>query len=225
MSVSHQIFVEQKIKTAQAIAAGCCDGTYAEGALILCSMISAMSAITWPDDKKHRNIDRKRFVELITRFPSPGIDPQKVSLPLFVQDEKACNSRIDISKKSFHLTDDNDLNETDVVKSCPGLSLRKIRNYSYANLLYEQIRCGYMHLYMTDDKASELDPLNKGGISYVNRNKNNTTYRVIFFSLQWIASVAESVARGLDMERSRQGKTPFDDLYFEFPSKWWLEGA
>ena len=225
MLPSHELFVKQKIKTAQDIAAGCCDGTYAEGALILCSIISAMSAIAWPDDKKYRNIDRKRFVEIITRFPPLGIEPTKVSLPLLIQNEKDCTSKLYISKKSFHLTDDNDLNETDVVKSCPSISLCKIRKYSYANLLYEQIRCGYVHLYRADDKASELDPLNKGGISYVNRNRNNTTYRVIFFPLQWIASVAESIAYGLDMERSRQGKTPFDDLYFSFPQKWWLEGA
>ena len=230
MSISYQLFVEQKIKIAQALDAGCCEGTYAEGALILCSIISAMSAIAWPDDKKHRGIDRKRFVEIITRFPPPGIDPKKVSGPLLVQDGKACNSRIGISKKNLRFSEANDLNEADVVNVCPGLSLSEIRNYSYANLLYEQIRCGYAHQYMTGQKASDHDPLrqifnpNKSGISYINGNRDNTMYRFIHFPLQWIASVAESVARGLDIELSRQGKKPFDDQCFEVPTKWWIEG-
>jgi hypothetical protein len=229
MLLSYQSFVEQKIKTAQAIAMGCCDGTYAEGAIILCSIISAMSAIAWPDDKKHR-IDRKRFVEIITRFPPSGIDPKKMSIPLLVQDGKACNSRLGIPKAAFYLTGANDLNETDVEKSCPGLSLCKIRKYSYANLLYEQIRCGYAHQYRTGHEASDHDSLRpiakvkESVISYVNVNSDNTIYRFIHFPLHWIASVAEGIALGLDNESSKKGKMLFDDLCFEVPKPWWLDG-
>ncbi|MCX5829975.1 MAG: hypothetical protein NTV58_18560 [Deltaproteobacteria bacterium] len=121
----YQSFTEQKIKTAQAISAGCCEGSYAEGCLILCSVISAMAAIAWPG----KNKDNKRFVEIITRYQL-SVDPQKVSGPLLVQAGKVCNSKIGISKKAFHLTDKNDLDETIFVKLCPNLKLSEIRRYS-----------------------------------------------------------------------------------------------
>jgi hypothetical protein len=227
MSFSYRSFVEQKIKTAQAIAAGCCGGTYAEGSLILCSIISAMSAIAWPGD----HIDKKRFVEIITRYPLE-IDPKKVSRPLLVQDGKVCNLRIGISEKAFKLTEANDLNEEDVVKLCPDLKLAEIRKYSYAHLLYEQIRCSYAHEYRIGQKASDHDSIrqklniNESDISYVYTNRDNPTSRqVIHFPLKWIASVAEGVARGLDIEPSKKGKIPFEELFLGVPTPWWLEGA
>jgi hypothetical protein len=226
MSFSYQSFVAQKVKTAQVIAAGCCGGTYAEGALILCGIISAMSAIAWPGKKK----DRKRFVEIITRFPSQEINPKKISIPLLVQDGKVCNSRLGISEKSLYLTEANDLNETEVVKSCPGLSLSEIRKYSYAHLLYEQIRCGYVHQYRTGTKTSDHDQLRQianlkeRDISYVNANKGNEICQFIHFPLPWIACIAAGIAQGLDNESSKKGKMPFDDLCFEVPTKWWLDG-
>lgn len=216
----------QKIKIAQNVARGCCDGTYAEGALILCSIISGLSAIAWPDHKKN-NIDRKRFVEIITRF-SPL--PHKVSAPLLDQAEKVW-SRLGISQKSFYLTASNDLNEKDVEKECPNLSLRKIRKYSYANLLYEQIRCGYVHLYKPGREAADHDSLrpivnfDKNVVSYININsKDNKICRLIHFPLHWIAGIAEGVARGLDNECTQRRKMPFDDLCLEVPTKWWLDG-
>lgn len=230
MSYSYQSFVEQKIKTAQAIAAGCCDGTYAEGSLILCSLISAMSAIAWPGD----HIDKKRFVEIITRFPpfELEINAKKVSGPLLVQDRQLCNASLGISKKAFHLTEANDLDETEVQRRCPGLSLSEIRQYSYAHLLYREIRCSYVHQYRTGKKATprdsirQISKINKSGISYVNENRNNAMHRVIYFPLKWIAGVAEGVARGLDVELSKQGqaKMPFDDLCLKVPKAWWLDG-
>jgi hypothetical protein len=225
MSFSYQSFVKQKIETAKAIADGCCGGTYAEGSLIVCSIISAMSAIAWPGV----NIDKKRFVEIITRYPL-AVDPKKVSRPLLAQDGKVSNSRLGISNKAFYLSEDTDLNETDVLCLCPSLKLSKIRKYSYAHLLYEQIRCSYAHEYRIGQKAKDHDSLrpiahiNDSAISYVNENRGTTLYRSIHFPFKWIASVAEGVARGLDNEPSNRGKMPFDDLCLDVPTPWWLEG-
>lgn len=226
MSFSYQSFVEQKVKTAQAIAAGCCEGTYAEGALILCGVISAMSAIAWPGEGK----DRKRFVEIITRFSPPGIEPKKVSGPLLVQDGKVCNSMLGIPNLSFKLNEANDHDEEEVVRLCPILKLSEVRKYSYANLLYEQIRCGYMHQYMIGSEASDHDQLRRkenikeSDISYVNVNRDITMYRLIHFPICWIGSIANGIAQGLDNEPSKKGKMPFDDLCLRVPTRWWLEG-
>ena len=147
-----------------------------------------------------------------------------------VQDGRDCNSGLVISKKSLYLTEADDLNEKDVVKSCPILKLSDIRKYSYAHLLYEQIRCGFVHQYRPGDKASDHDSLRhiakipESDISYLNKNIDAKTYRVIYFPLKWIARVAEGVARGLDIELSKKGKMPFDDLCLDVPINWWLDG-
>lgn len=226
MSFSYQSFVEQKIKTAQAITDGCCGGTYAEGSLILCSMISAMSAIAWPGN----NIDKKRFVEIIIRYPLE-IDPKKISRPLLAQDGKVSDSSRGISNIAFYFSEDIDLNETDALRLCPSLKLSEIRKYSYAHLLYEQIRCSFVHEYKIGQKAKDHDSLrqiaqiNTSAISYVNENRGNTLYRSIHFPLRWIASVIEGVARGLDNEPSNNGKMPFDNLCLKVPKPWWIEGV
>jgi len=227
MSFSYHSLVEQKIKTAQAIAAGCCEGTYADGALILCSLISGMAAIAWPG----KRTDKKRFVEIIIRFPPLGVDPKKISAPLLVQYGKDCNARLGISEKSFHVAEANDLSEEDVMKSCPGLGLLNIRKYSYAALLYDEIRNNYVHQCRRGEKTREGDSLRQiahteeSSISYVNENRNGKEYRLIYFPIKWIARVAEGVARGLDIEVRQRGKMLFDDLCFELPAMWWLDGA
>ena len=38
------------------------------------------------------------------------------------------------------------------------------------------------------------------------------------------ARVAEGVARGLDIELSKKGKMPFEDLCLGDPTSWWLDG-
>ncbi|MGB5159316.1 hypothetical protein [Desulfobacterium sp. N47] len=228
MSFFYQHFVEQKIKIVQAIADSCCGDTYAEGALILCSVISAMSAIAWPGDSK---INRKRFVEIIVKYPPQHEDPKKVSLPILVQGGVVCNTRLGVSNKAFHLTENKDLTEANIMKSCPDIKLSEIRKYSYANLLYQEIRNTYAHQYRAGKNSTESDSLRqientgKSAISYVNIIRNDTLCRVIYFPLEWIASVARAVASGLDIEQKKLGKAPFDDLYFEVPTKWWLEGV
>jgi hypothetical protein len=225
MSFFYQSFVEQKIKTAKTIADGCCEGTYAEGSLILCSIISAMAAIAWPGN----HIDKRRFVEIIIRYPLE-IDPKKVSKPLLAQDSKVSNLTLGISNIAYYLTEDIDLNETEVLHLCPNLTRSEIRKYSYAHLLYEQIRCSYAHEYRIGHKAKDHDSLrpmariNDSAISYVNENRGTTLYRGIHFPIKWIASVAQGVARGLDNEPSNKGKMPFEDLWLEIPTPWWLDG-
>jgi hypothetical protein len=216
----YQSFAKQKINIVESLSSFSNKDTYAESALILCAVISSISAIAWPEDNKHKNIDRKRFVEIIVKFPPPKIDLKKISAPLLVQDDKTLNNRLGISKSAFYLTEDKDLDETDLQNKCPFLGLKEIRKYSYANLLYEQIRCGYAHQYKTGSYAIDHDALralaniNKNLVSYVNVLKNNLVYRLIHFPISWIAQITESIASGIDNE----------SVPLSFPKKWWLNG-
>lgn len=227
MTAFYQSFVEQKNKIAQDIAKGYCGGTYSESALILCSLISAMSAIAWPG---RDGIDMKRFVEIITKFPPQGINPAKVRVPLLLQTCQISNCRLALSNKAFYLTEDIDRDEAEVIKLCPELSLKQIRRFSYAYLLYQQLRNGYAHNYMIGEAASESDSLrhianlNETCVFYVNVVRNNSMFRIIYFPFKWIACVAERIATGLDYEASRGGKKPFEEIGITRPNRWWIDG-
>lgn len=80
---TYSSWIEEKNKLAHALASGSCGGTYADGAIILCTSIGAMASLMWI---KTGRTDRKRFIEIVARFPRDGIDPTMISAPLIAQD-------------------------------------------------------------------------------------------------------------------------------------------
>src|SRR6202035_827113 len=110
---------------ASATSAGCCRGTYAEGAIILCATISAMSSRAW--NGREKGIDRKRFVEIITKFRPPQLDPTMVSMPLLVQENQGCDLQSTVSAKAFYLPEAVDRDEREVIRRCPQLPVRRVR--------------------------------------------------------------------------------------------------
>jgi len=139
-------WVAEKTELALALAGGCCRGTYADGAVILCATISAMAAILWPGDKN----DKKRFVEALIRFPC-NLDPKIVSVPLLAEECDVCRRRLQVSNKAFYLTGESDKTEGQVKNLCTPLCSHfcktPIRGFSYAHLLYKEVRCGFVHEY------------------------------------------------------------------------------
>lgn len=133
-----------------------------------------------------------------------------------------------------------DKSETEATAICKAANLQIRKYYSYANLLYEQIRCGFAHAYQAGNKATEsdqlrgiagVDPLQ---VSYVNRApdtgnpadiEQRVIERVIHFPLEWIIAVAESVAAGMDRERERHGKAIFENLGLEIQARWWRQDS
>lgn len=227
--LTYSSWVGEKITMARAIASGCCGGDYAEGAIILCPTISAMSSEVW-DSKKD---DRRRFVEAVSNFKSPAIDATMVSVPLLSQEIPSCKQQLKVTSKAFHLRGATvDKTEIEVMTACPQLSVVEVRNYSYVNLLYKQIRCGFVHEFRAGDKAAAADPmravagLNGIEISYSNGplESNGTLKRKIHFPLEWIAEISNSIAQGLDIECQRDGVQIFQNLKLPIPARWWIDG-
>src|SRR5258708_3137107 len=194
-----------------------------------------MAAVLWPGETN----DKRRFVETIVRFPC-NVDTKVVSAPLLAADCDICRQGLRISNIAFRLTGEHDKNESEIrslcTPVCAHFDKRQIRKYSYAYLLYKEVRCGFVHEYRPGDHATDGDQLRSGfgpsphQISYVNcldspvassSHAAVAPKRRIYFPLEWIAEVARGVAQGVDCECG--GKAIFKEINLAKPNKRWID--
>jgi hypothetical protein len=225
---SYSAWVQKQTRIADCIASGCCEGSYMEAGLILCATISAMSALMW---MPARDTDKKRFVEIITKFQPTDLDPTIVSAPLLAAKGRPFREKL-ISNKSFYYTSDVDKSETEIIRLFPQLKKSQIRKYSYASILYEHVRCGLMHEYKlteaTDsDQLRDIFKVHGAKISYVNSDVNNASevVRKMFFPIEWISQIAKSVARGVDVEWEKHTAGVFENFGIAAPTPWWIDAT
>ncbi len=216
-------FAEKKMKVAKSLYRHECGGSYFDALLILSSAISGIASLAWPGE----GIDKKRFVELLVCFTKPELKPQNVSVPLLVSSlEKTGNinaARVIIEKflpnssAQIVTSEDVDCAEDEILKVCPELQVRDIRKASYANLFYKEVRSGVVHEYQLQNLA-DSDPMTtrRTYVSYSNYAYPNN-HRKIVFHFEWALESVESVASKI--------QTMSDDLPFQVPIRWWLEGC
>jgi len=151
------------------------------------------------------------------------------------QDYNGFKQRLAISDKAFRYTETADKSENELIALCPTdmapVNRRKLaRKYSYANLLYEHIRCGFIHTYRptrfatSDDALRGIFEQDPSRITYVNYLASEAA-RKIHFPLEWISGAAKNIAAGLDIEYARHGKVFGEALERPAPATWWLDGA
>lgn len=230
---TYSSWIEEKTALALGLAQGCCGGTYPDGAIILCTSISAMSSLMWV---KKKRTDSNRFTEIVARFYRTEFDPSIVSAPLLSQDDNSLKQPLGVSDLAIRYTGKNDKSEDEVVRILRATGkpsedcIKLARKYSYARLLYEHIRCGFIHSYDTTDFATSDDALKeifdpgKPMITYVNYLAAQNM-RKIHFPLEWIAEVAKSVATGMDSKCNQLGKHLGENLDLAIPSTWWIDGG
>ena len=215
-------WVRKKQKVAVQLAKGQCDGSYGDAALILCSCLSALAAEVWPGD----HIDRKRFVELLAKFSLPQLLCTRMSIPLLVdalRSQQRVKEASQIEGKFMGqfpagqiLTgDDIDHNENEIRTACGSISGKDMREFSYANLLYKEIRSAYTHEGRTGDAAESWPQTGTPAyVSYV--NSLVPPCRRIHFHIEWISALVEDAAEAVDR------LTPIPPR--QRPETWWLEG-
>jgi len=232
--LSYASWADEKIKIAQAIESGCCGGGYDEGALIVCSSISAMAALAWPG----KGIDKKRFIEILTKVANGGINhnPLRISTPLLCQEDESFKNILLLSNKSFYLREaiDKDYSELIDFLSQKGIKIdeakeKTIRHNSYGFLVYNQVRCGFAHEYKIGQNATTFDQLrnifnvNANEVSYTQYiDRNNSSHRRIHFPISWISCLSRNVAQWLDEQRIKEGRQIFEKIYLDPPSSWWI---
>ena len=214
-------WVEKKKNIALRLSDGHCGGSYGESVIILCTVLSTLAAEIWPGDRK----DRARFVELLTQFAPTEASVKKISIPLLVaylRDER-CNEESEIIRKAFLdfspslviTGDDVDKSEEEIMRLCDTLDPKALRYHSYANLLYTEVRSGYVHEY----KPGRLtDPWQmtqgEASISYVNWTHEPDTH--VHFHIGWLGKLALSIAEAVD---EIANTLPRND-----PQSWWIDG-
>ncbi|MBF0527361.1 MAG: hypothetical protein HQK56_19945 [Deltaproteobacteria bacterium] len=112
--------------------------------------------------------------------------------------------------------DEVDKSESEIQGECQKLNLKELRDHSYANLLYKEIRCGYVHEGRTGERADSWPMTERiDVISY--SNYDDDPERRIHFPISWMSKLALSVAEGVDRAAS-------SGLPKEQPKQWWVNG-
>lgn len=215
-------WVTKKKEIALRLANGDCGGSYGEAMLILCSAISALAAEVWPG----KRIDQKRFVEILKDFAPPNLSATQISIPILAwhlrttgvtNEEKLIRQTfLNICASQVLTGAELDKNENDVLAACKTISVKDIRECSYANLLYREVRSGYAHEYRPGQRADSWPMTQKSSahVSYV--NWANDPDRHIHFHVSWVAEVALTTAQAIDKVTHSIPRIA--------PKKWWIEG-
>lgn len=221
-----QNWVTEKCLVANRLSLGEAGGSYAEAAILVCATLNALAAELWDGFK----IDRARFVEMLVRHGSQASECSKVSIPLLAQYLES-NSRVLEAQKiqrAFSLPNsalvvtgpDVDQREEAVLSICPQLDLKELRRFSYAAVLYEEIRSSYAHEYKPGERADSwpMTMLANQKVSYINRMDDSVKMRrLIHFHIEWIVQLAVDLASVVDRVA--------DDLPQPKPTVWWISGG
>lgn len=216
----------EKCRLANRLSLGDAGGGYAEAAILTCAILSAFAAELWPGI----NFDRARFVELLVRYGNQTSECKKISTPLLVQHLAVTSRILDAQRlqRAFAIPDKSyvvsgfgvDQNEEAILQICPHLTSRELRSFSYAALLYREVRSSYMHEYKLGKQAdsSPMIPSLGVNVSYVNQlSENVKIHRLIHFHFEWLESLAIEIASVIDGYSS--------SLPFQQPEVWWLNGG
>jgi hypothetical protein len=207
MNAHIAIFANNRITIANALERGALGAGYYEASILLLSALSGIAAIMWPGKQK----DRKRFIELLVAHAPSTLHVTNISTALLVQnflnsgDSRLISAAHLIKVKylpphhSQIITgEESDGPEDEILSDCPSLTKKDIREFSYANLLDSEVRCGLMHefslgKYATSHPMTERDAM----ISYTNvlgANGQAKEYKQIHFHYDWLRKLAEATA-------------------------------
>lgn len=212
----------KKQKLALDLSQGACGGSYGEAVLILCAALSALAAEVWPGT----NIDRKRFVHFLKRFAAPELSATSISVPILAASLRRTRKRGALKRlRKAYLNYDHsrvltgrevDRSEREILSVCPSLKRKEVRECSYANLLYRELRSGYVHEYRPRGKAVSwpMTQDKNAHVSYVNWVHDPD--RHIHFHVTWLSALVSATAKAADEISHR--------LPLHKPNRWWLDG-
>ena len=221
-----QYWVAEKCRVAERLSSGEAGGGYAEASILVCAVLSALAAELWVG----RNIDRARFTEMLVRHGASANECRRVSIPLLVQYLEANSSVLEAQeiRHAFSLPNsarvvtgpDVDQLEQDVFSVCPQLELKVLRGFSYASVLYSEIRSSYAHEYKPGEFADSwpMTTLAYQNVSYINRMDDSSIMRrLVHFHIEWLVQLANELASVVDMQA--------DVLPLSKPAVWWIDGG
>ena len=101
---------------------------------------------------------------------------------------------------------------------CGSISMKEIRQFSYANLLYKEVRNGYAHEYQVGKKAESWSMFKDPDslVTYCNRTTDPQRHRNIHFQIDQVGELSMEVAQVIDEVVGEIEQTK--------PETWWIDG-
>jgi hypothetical protein len=211
--MSMQSFLQGRIDLMKALRESSLPVTHQDLELILSAVISACAACRWPGE----GFDRKRFVESLISFGSPELHLDYVStgalLELGVVSDSETPWGVFGQEIRIFTGDDIDGGILDMAQRYPKVSTRDLKRASYANRIYDWLRCGYAHNYWAAGNTTHVAPSDRPAqISYIGRrDPDGTRVRIASFHLDYLISVAEEQVATLPESK------------LEKPNQWWID--
>jgi len=218
-------WVSEKCRTALSLAKGECGGSYGDAVLILTAALSAMAAEAWPGVI---GIDRRRFIELLVRFAPDRALVTRVSIPVLCEELLMSGQTLELTAISKQVLEpsslvvvgeDIDQSEELVLSTVGSIETAFLRKFSYASVLYTEVRSGYVHECHPSERATSQPMTHKTdvAVSYSNLliEIEDRVRRQIHFHLEWLGETALEIARRLDEYH----------VGFVRPEKWWVDGG
>lgn len=170
-------------------------------------------------------IDRVRFVELLKDFAPSDLKVTQISVPLLVAylRTNGRSAESEVIRKAFLnyqpsrvlVGDEVDRSEAEILAQYDKLTVKELREHSYANLLYGEIRSGYAHEYRPGKRADSWSmTMEEAAISYINWVDDPD--RHIHFHVNWISKLTLTTAEAVDATAA--------SLPLTFPPHWWVVG-
>lgn len=244
-----QEWTERKLEIARRLNTGEAGASCAESYLVISAVLSGIASDLWPGER----IDQKRFIELWHRYAPQELGADLISLPLLIQqlDAETKFEEAEILRTThpgaFHplggslviTKNDVDRSDAEVIRLCPTLNVRKIRQMSYAAIFYRELRSSFTHEYSAGAGAATYPMARIGsGVSYTNvlRFGSSTsddvqgaeidddevivneheTHREIHFEVDWLIGLVRGIAQNAESDWRKQP--------IVVPEKWWIEG-
>jgi hypothetical protein len=219
-------WVAEKCKVAERLSRGEAGGGYAEAAILVCATLSALAAELWDGT----GIDRVRFIEMLVRLGPEAGTCGTISVPLLTQHLEASGREAYAKQlqRAFSVPSiarvltgpEVDRAESEILAVCPGVDLEEVRRFSYASILYGEVRSSYAHDYRPGELADSwpMTMLQDQKVSYINRLcEDLQTRRLVHFHLEWLTALPVELAGVVDSLAVALPQTR--------PTAWWAKGG
>jgi len=172
MSSKIEEWVERKLETAERLGRGEAGGGYPEACLVISAVLSGIASDLWPG----KRIDQRRFVEMWVRYAPDDLGANLISLPALIKTlegrdqiksastlRATCPETLGIGYEFIVARGEQvDLTAEGVLRLCPELETKLVREHAYSSLFYDQVRCMYSHEYKLGEFATEVPMVSPG---------------------------------------------------------------
>jgi hypothetical protein len=210
-----QTFLQGRIDLVKSLRDSSLPVTAQDLELILTAVMSACAACRWPGE----GFDRRRFVESLVRFSPPELHVDWVSTSALLELSVISDSQTPwgVFGQEIRIFTGEEIDGPIPVMAerYRTVSVRDLKKASYANRIYEWLRCGYAHIYWGAGNTTHVPPSDRPAqISYIGRReRDGSLSRIASFHLDYLIQVAQEQVSTLPNEK------------LDEPTTWWIDQA